>query len=75
MSANPEPLFEATDRRHYYYRRRLTVGELLPAIAVGVGAGLAAFYLTRLMAQRTPLVPSPGHEPARRGPRGIGGRG
>jgi hypothetical protein len=56
MPANPEPLFEATDNRHYYYRRRLGVRELLPAIAVGVGAGLAAFYLARLFAQRTPLL-------------------
>jgi hypothetical protein len=59
MPANPEPLYEATDNRHYYYRRRLGVRELLPAIAVGVGAGLVAFYLARLMAQRTPLLDEP----------------
>ena len=39
----------------YYYRRRLGALELLPAIGVGVGAGLAAFYLTRLLLERTPL--------------------
>lgn len=40
----------------YYYRRSLRLQELLPAIGAGVGAGLAAFYLARLMLQRTPLV-------------------
>jgi len=39
----------------YTYRRKLTVREVLPAIAVGVGAGLVAFYVTRLLLQRTPL--------------------
>jgi hypothetical protein len=71
MPANPEPLFEATDNRHYYYRRRLGVRELLPAIAVGVGAGLAAFYLARLLAQRTPLL----DEPVKRRRRLAGGKG
>jgi hypothetical protein len=39
----------------YTYRRKLSLRELLPAIAVGVGAGLFAFYVTRLLTQRTPL--------------------
>ena len=29
---------------------------LLPAIAAGVGAGLAVFYVARLLAQRAPLL-------------------
>ncbi|MBK5187911.1 MAG: hypothetical protein JJD97_06665 [Gemmatimonadaceae bacterium] len=32
---------------------------LLPAIAMGVGAGLVVFYLARLIAERTPLVLEP----------------
>ena len=43
----------------YTYRRQLSGRELLPAIAIGVGAGLVAFYVARLFAQRTPLVESP----------------
>jgi hypothetical protein len=41
----------------YYYRRELTVRELLPAVGLAVGAGLAAFYLARILLQRTPLAP------------------
>ena len=41
----------------YVYRRPLTGSELLPAIGGGVAAGLAAFYVTRLFLQRTPLLP------------------
>ena len=40
-----------------YYRRRLGLRELLPAVGIAAGAGLAAFYLARLMLQRTPLLP------------------
>jgi hypothetical protein len=32
---------------------------LLPAIAMGVGAGLVVFYIARLMSERTPLVVEP----------------
>jgi hypothetical protein len=32
---------------------------LLPAIAMGVGAGLVVFYLARLMGERTPIVLEP----------------
>ena len=41
----------------YTYRRNLSFGELLPAIGIGIGAGLFAFYVTRLLLQRTPLGP------------------
>ena len=40
---------------NYYYRRPLPLLELLPALGVGIGAGLFAFYITRLLLQRTPL--------------------
>ncbi|MEO8579773.1 MAG: hypothetical protein ABI469_05960 [Gemmatimonadales bacterium] len=41
----------------YYYRRQLGAKDLLPAVGVGVAAGLAAFYIVQLLIQRTPLVP------------------
>lgn len=43
----------------YYYRRQLGATDLLPAIGVGIAAGIGAFYLVQLLIQRTPLVPSP----------------
>lgn len=39
----------------YSYRRPLRLRELLPAVGIGIGAGLFAFYITRLLLQRTPL--------------------
>ena len=48
----------------YSYRRTLGLSELLPAIGIGIGAGLFAYYVTRLMMQRTPLR-VPGRELAR----------
>ena len=39
----------------YSYRRPLALRELLPAVGIGIGAGLFAYYVTRLMMQRTPL--------------------
>jgi hypothetical protein len=41
----------------YVYRRPLNGPELLPALGVGIAAGLAAFYVTRLFLERTPLLP------------------
>ena len=41
----------------YFYRRSLSVRELLPAIGVGVAAALFAFYVARIVIQRTPLAP------------------
>ena len=52
-----KPAFGTTTVTDYYYRRYLTLREQLPAIGVAVGAGLAAFYVARLLIQRTPLVP------------------
>lgn len=43
----------------YYYRRPLTLGEMVPAIGAGVAVGLAGFYLARLFLQRTPLARQP----------------
>jgi len=39
----------------YSYRRPLGVREMLPAIGVAIGAGLVAFYVARLLLQRTPM--------------------
>lgn len=45
----------SSSAREYTYRRTLGVREILPAIAVGIGAGLLGFYVARLLLQRTPL--------------------
>jgi hypothetical protein len=41
----------------YFYRRSLSARELLPAIGIGVAAGVFAFYVARIVFQRTPLAP------------------
>ncbi len=41
----------------YSYRRPLTPREVLPAVGVGVGVGLIAFYLAKILLERTPLRP------------------
>jgi|GEM_PF-1636886 hypothetical protein len=41
----------------YYYRRDLSARELLVPALIGAGIGMAAFYLARIVEQRTPLVP------------------
>lgn len=56
---------EAKVSREYTYRRDLRPAELLPAVGAGIAVGLAAFYVARLLLQRTPLVPGP-LEPADR---------
>lgn len=65
--SDPVPAREA--RRSYYYRRPLGIVELLPAVGVGLGIGLAAFYVTRVLLERTPLAPEPPGAPVVRGPR------
>jgi hypothetical protein len=61
MSVHSDPRRSSGNdaRSEYYYRRSLTTRELLPAIGVGVGAGVVAFYLTKLFFERTPLLPTP----------------
>ena len=49
----PSPLFAD----EYYYRRPLTPREVLPAVGLGVGVGLIAFYLAKILLERTPLRP------------------
>lgn len=39
----------------YYYRRRLGLRDIAPVVGIGVGVGLAAFYVARLLFERTPL--------------------
>ena len=41
----------------YHYRRPLTPRELVPALGVGVGVGLVAFYIAKILLERTPLRP------------------
>jgi hypothetical protein len=45
--------------RKYSYRRPLSLGELVPAIGVAIGAGFFAFYITRILLERTPLDVDP----------------
>src|SRR5215213_7389845 len=40
----------------YTIRRSLPPSALLPAVGVGVAIGLAAFYLTKLLLERQPLL-------------------
>lgn len=47
------PVVEA----EYYYRRDLKASDLLPAIGIGLGVGIAGFYIARLLLQRTALGP------------------
>jgi len=75
MSAQSDPRrAEATNvDPNYYYRRSLTVRELMPAIGAGVAAAVATFYVTKLLLERTPLR-AEGHDvgalaPRRGGPR------
>ena len=54
------PKSEQPSRRHdadaeYSYRRPLRVREMLPAIGIGVAVGVFAFYVTRVLLQRTPI--------------------
>jgi hypothetical protein len=53
----------------YYYRRPLTPREVLPALGVGVGVGLIAFYLAKILLERTPLRPE--RRPSTQRPRPI----
>lgn len=64
MSAKSDPHEPAG--AEYFYRRSLTMSELLPAIGVGVAVGVVAFYLSRLVLQRTPLVSRASTTPPRR---------
>jgi len=61
MSAQSDPRHaEALDvDPKYYYRRSLSVRELLPAVGAAVGAALVTFYVVRLFIERTPLNPAP----------------
>jgi len=56
----------------YFYRRRLDFVDVMRAVGVGLGAGIAAFYLATLLLERTPLVASAPAKSAR--PRGREGK-
>ena len=61
MLAKSEPRAErerAESGWQFYYRRTLSGRDLLPAIGVGIAAGILAFYVSRIYLQRTPLVPA-----------------
>lgn len=52
----PDSGSRITPPKVYYYRRELEARETLTAAGIAVGAGIAAFYLARLLVQRTPLA-------------------
>jgi hypothetical protein len=54
MPAKTDPREGAMDT--YSYRRSLSARELLPAVGVGVAAGMLAFYVTRILGQRAPVT-------------------
>ncbi len=56
MSAKTDPRDEFGGSK-YFYRRSLSGRDLLPVMGVAVAAGLLAFYVARIMQQRTPLLP------------------
>jgi hypothetical protein len=51
------PSREAARLEGYVFRRPLSGRELIPAVGAGIVTGLAAFYVTRLFLERTPLLP------------------
>jgi hypothetical protein len=55
MPLSAQPSARREDTVEYYYRRPLSLRELIPAVGVAISAGLFAFYITRLLLQRTPL--------------------
>ena len=55
-SMKPDSGSRLTPPTVYYFRRELDARETLTAAGIAVGAGLAAFYLARVMLQRTPIA-------------------
>ena len=46
----------------YTYRRPLGGSELLPAVGIAVGFGALAFYVARILLERTPMSEQLGDE-------------
>ena len=62
MPAKSDPRAEGERAgSQFYYRRTLNGRDLLPAIGVGVAAGILAFYVARIYLEQTPLVPTGKH--------------
>ena len=55
MPAKSDPREDPAD--NYYYRRNLSLRDLLPAIGAGLAVGAAAFYVARILLQRAPVTP------------------
>jgi len=61
MSAQSDPrrAVAADVDPKYYYRRSLTVRELMPAFGAAAAAAVATFYVMKLFMERTPLRAEP----------------
>jgi len=58
----------------YYYRRSLTVRELLPAVGAAAAAAVATFYVVKVLIERTPLESRDADAPLARHGRQAGAR-
>jgi len=58
MVAKSAPRIEPKGSKYHYRRSRLSGGQMLRALGIGLAAGATAFYLARIVLQRTPLIPS-----------------
>jgi hypothetical protein len=61
MSAQSDPRrAESLDADpKYYYRRSLSLRELVPAFGAAAGAAVVTFYVMKLFLERTPLESAP----------------
>ena len=53
--ASDLPRLDVQQADEYFYRRSMGLRDIVPAIGVGVSAGLLAFYVAKLFLERTPL--------------------
>jgi hypothetical protein len=62
------PRVDSKGSKYYYRRSSLKGGDVIRALGIAIAAGAAAFYVARIVFQRTPLIES---DDERRGPRRL----